>query len=233
MSSFILVIAILLIVVSIFYLVISKDKNDTDNSDKKTSSIKIFTEEEKQTTQEDFYKFEKWCKSLVEIDSPDIDIDCMVDMIRTKELKLKSGKIVTPDIMRNLLRFQKITKKCWEEEYDPKNNNDREIAETLIDLEDDDDDDEDSSVSVSDDSYDEPRTSSPTTRQKQTSLFESPYSVYQAQVRGGTTWLNIGGTRNEDGAIRSVDYEKSRNPEKRYRVVEIKNGKIIGTVYSC
>ena len=60
------------------------------------------------------------------------------------------------------------------------------------------------------------------------------YTVYQLQVRGGTTWLNIGGSRNEDGAIRSADYEKSRNPDKQYRVVEkTRNGKIIGTVYSC
>jgi hypothetical protein len=56
---------------------------------------------------------------------------------------------------------------------------------------------------------------------------------YQAQVRGGISWLNIGGPRNEDGAIRSVDYEKSRNPNKQYRVVELKNGSVGSTVYSC
>jgi hypothetical protein len=55
---------------------------------------------------------------------------------------------------------------------------------------------------------------------------------YQAQVRGGTTWLNVGGPRNEAGAINSVDYEKSRNPEKQYRVVQKNSrGKVIGTVY--
>ena len=58
--------------------------------------------------------------------------------------------------------------------------------------------------------------------------------VYQAQVRGGTTWLNISGARNEDGAISSVVYEKSRNPDKQYRVVaKTKYGKILHTVYSC
>ena len=57
---------------------------------------------------------------------------------------------------------------------------------------------------------------------------------YQAQVRGGTTWLNVGGPRNEAGAMSSVDYEKSRNPSKQYRVVRKNSrGKIIGTVYSC
>ena len=57
-------------------------------------------------------------------------------------------------------------------------------------------------------------------------------TYYQLQVRGGTTWLNVGGPRNEAGAINSLDYEKSRNPEKRYRVVEKRNGRIVGTVYS-
>ena len=62
----------------------------------------------------------------------------------------------------------------------------------------------------------------------------SPYGevYYQVQVRGGTTWLNVGGPRNETGAINCVDHESDRNPDKKYRVVEKRNGRIVGTVYS-
>jgi len=87
------------------------------------------------------------------------------------------------------------------------------------------DPEEDDDGSSSPSSYSEPRRSAPKE--------EYVKVEYQLQVRGGTTWLNIGGPRNEDGAMRSADYEKSRNPNKRYRVVELRNGRTGSTVYSC
>lgn len=56
---------------------------------------------------------------------------------------------------------------------------------------------------------------------------------YQLQVRGGTMWLNVGGTRNEAGAMDGADKEKSSNPDKQYRVVALnKRGKIVGIISS-
>jgi hypothetical protein len=84
---------------------------------------------------------------------------------------------------------------------------------------------EDDGGSSNPSSYSEPRRSAP--KEEYVRL------LYQLQVRGGHFWLNIGGPMNEDGAMRSAEYEKSRNPNKRYRVVELRNGRVGNTVYSC
>mgnify|MGYP006285917067 CR=1 FL=1 len=58
---------------------------------------------------------------------------------------------------------------------------------------------------------------------------------YVPQRMGGTgVWLNVGNSfSNVGAAISSAEYSKKRNPKDPHRVAERRNGKIVGTVYSC
>ena len=57
---------------------------------------------------------------------------------------------------------------------------------------------------------------------------------YVPQRLGGTGWLNVGCSFSSvNGAISSVEHSKRTRPNDPHRVAERRNGKIVGTVYSC
>lgn len=62
-----------------------------------------------------------------------------------------------------------------------------------------------------------------------------PSSSYKAQYRkrNMTSWWDVCPSTFESAAINHADNYKSRNPDAMVRVVEVKNGRIVGTIYSC
>lgn len=60
------------------------------------------------------------------------------------------------------------------------------------------------------------------------------FLTYRVQRLGGVSWLNESADfSNVASAIQHADQRKSDNMNEKYRVAEIRNGKIVGTVYSC
>jgi hypothetical protein len=58
--------------------------------------------------------------------------------------------------------------------------------------------------------------------------------TYRVQRLGGVSWLNESADfSNVASAIQHADQRKSNNINEVYRVAEVRNGKIVGTVYSC
>lgn len=57
---------------------------------------------------------------------------------------------------------------------------------------------------------------------------------YVPQRLGGSGWLNIGNSfYNLNSAIASVESSRRFHPNDRFRVAEKRNGRIVGTAYSC
>lgn len=57
---------------------------------------------------------------------------------------------------------------------------------------------------------------------------------YVPQRLGGSGWLSIGNAfSNLNSAIASVESSKKFHPNNRFRVAERRNGRIVGTAYSC
>ena len=69
--------------------------------------------------------------------------------------------------------------------------------------------------------------------QKRGGSFKSSESRYKAQYRQSTQWWDVCPPTFENAAISYAEKYKDNNPEKKVRVVEVVNGKIVGTTYSC
>lgn len=69
--------------------------------------------------------------------------------------------------------------------------------------------------------------------QKRNSIFKSSQSRYKAQYRQSTQWWDVCPPTFENAAISYAEKYKDNNPEKKVRVVEVVDGKIVGTIYSC
>lgn len=214
--------ATLITIVLISWLVYWSYKKLTRN-EKKPEPEK-FSDELKKETQEDFFKLEQHCKSMTSSDEPLIDTDCLLDMIDKKELKFKSGNIVTNDSLDNLLQFRLVTSTCLAEGYNPKKKEDRELAETLLDLEED-DEEEDSSDEL--DYYSEPSSSSSKVSR---SSEKEEYGSYVIQYRNsvGGSWIDGPGSNDERIAESMFDNFIQNDPrgERRCRLVYKVNGKI-------
>lgn len=64
--------------------------------------------------------------------------------------------------------------------------------------------------------------------------YQSDSIDYVPQRLGGNGWLNIGNTfSNLNSAIASVESSRRFHPNDRFRVAERRNGRIVGTAYSC
>lgn len=61
----------------------------------------------------------------------------------------------------------------------------------------------------------------------------NPSIDYIPQRLGGSGWLNEGGAGGLQSAISCIEYAKRNRPNDHFRVAERRNGKIVGTVYSC
>ena len=60
------------------------------------------------------------------------------------------------------------------------------------------------------------------------------FLTYRVQRLGSVGWLNESADfSNVASAIQHADQRKSNNINEVYRVAEIRNGKIVGTVYTC
>jgi len=194
-------------------------------SESKEPEKKIFSEELKKETQEEFYKIEKFYKSF-KSNEPTflIDKECLADMIENEELKYISGKVVTLDSLENHIRFREITEICLREEYNPRKKEDRELAEALLDLEED-DEEEDSSDDWDD--YSEPSSSS--SRVSRSSEREE-YGSYVIQYRDsvGGSWIDGPGSNDERIAESMFDRFIRNDPrgDRRCRLVYKVNGKI-------
>lgn len=184
---------------------------------------KKFSEEYKKETQEDFYKLEKHCRSVTSIDEPMIDTECLLDMIDHKELKFKSGKIVTNDSLDNLLQFRLVTSTCLAEGYNPKKKEDREIAAELLRLEDESDEDN-SSI----DWTEYPESIKSNSLISRTENIE--YGSYVIQYRNsvGGSWIDGPGSNDERTAETMFDSFIQNDPRgnRRCRLVYKVKGKI-------
>jgi hypothetical protein len=58
-------------------------------------------------------------------------------------------------------------------------------------------------------------------------------SRYKAQYRQSTTWWDVCPPTSENAAISYAEKYKDNNPNAKVRVVEVIDGKVIGTIYSC
>lgn len=182
---------------------------------------RVYTDEEKKQAQLDFANAEKYYKSLKKGDEPQSDyVDCIGKMITAGELRSSSGKIVTESYLENVIRFREITDKCFEEDLNPRSKDDREIAEALLELEEDDEDDYDYS-----DNYDEPSyTQSKSSKSKQ----QEEYGSYVIQYRSGSTWIDGPGSNDERVAESMFDRFIETDPRgsTRARLVYKVNGRV-------
>ena len=71
-----------------------------------------------------------------------------------------------------------------------------------------------------------------TTPKKRKSSRQSQ-SRYKAQYRQSTTWWDVCPPTFENAAISYAEKYKDNNPNAKVRVVEVIDGKVIGTIYSC
>lgn len=71
------------------------------------------------------------------------------------------------------------------------------------------------------------------TNQKKNNFFKSSESRYKAQYRQSTQWWDVCPPTFENAAINYAEKYKDNNPNKKVRVVEVVDGKIVGTIYSC
>ena len=153
-----------------------------------------------------------------------IDKECLADMIENEELKYISGKVVTLDSLENHIRFREITEICLREEYNPRKKEDRELAEALLDLEED-DEEEDSSDDWDD--YSEPSSSS--SRVSRSSEREE-YGSYVIQYRDsvGGSWIDGPGSNDERIAESMFDRFIRNDPrgDRRCRLVYKVNGRV-------
>lgn len=214
--------ATLITIVLISWLVYWSYKKLTRN-EKKPEPEK-FSDELKKETQEDFFKLEQYCKSMTSSDEPLIDADCLLDMIDKKELKFKSGNIVTNDSLDNLLQFRLVTSTCLAEGYNPKKKEDRELAESLLDLEE--VQEEDSTGDWN--NYSE--TSSSRISRSSEREERKEYGSYVIQYRNsvGGSWIDGPGSNDERIAESMFDNFIQNDPrgDRRCRLVYKVNGKI-------
>lgn len=214
--------ATLITIVLISWLVYWSYKKLTRN-EKKPEPEK-FSDELKKETQEDFFKLEQYCKSMTSSDEPLIDADCLLDMIDKKELKFKSGNIVTNDSLDNLLQFRLVTSTCLAEGYNPKKKEDRKLAESLLDLEE--DQEEDSTGDWN--NYSE--TSSSRISRSSEREERKEYGSYVIQYRNsvGGSWIDGPGSNDERIAESMFDNFIQNDPrgDRRCRLVYKVNGKI-------
>jgi hypothetical protein len=68
---------------------------------------------------------------------------------------------------------------------------------------------------------------------KRTRSTKTSQSRYKAQYRQSTTWWDVCPPTFENAAISYAEKYKDNNPNTKVRVVEVVDGKVIGTIYSC
>jgi hypothetical protein len=184
---------------------------------------RVFTEEEIARAQEFFLRCEEHYKSFTMQDEPEFDdIKLIAELINAKKLHCKDGTVLTSSILEKLLTFREVTDYCLQNNMNPKDKDDREAAEVLVDLTRDDDVEYDDSDDWDD--YDEPSPRRSSSRSRET----KEYGSYVIQYRRHGSWIDGPGSNDERTAESMFDRFISNDPRgsDRCRLVYKVNGRV-------